>query len=168
MIKKFVLKSKLTFLLLFLSYISGTIVHAQLLEQSQKFSHDKKINLIISLAKKRIYSDPFLKQRYEEDKMERIERLPEILLMGLPEGTIVSIVETYWLMKHQTKASEREILEAIERHRQTLFPESGPMPSHLTLSNYIKYRLYIEHSHGVPISNKFIEDAIEAANKAYR
>ena len=69
--------------------------------------------------------------------------------MGLPEATIVSIVETYWMMEHQTKFSDKEILEAIERHRQILFPESGPMSSPLTLSNYIKYRLHIEHSHGV-------------------
>lgn len=124
--------------------------------------------MIISLAKKRIYSDPFLKQRYEEDNIERIEKWPEILLMSIPEATIVSIVETYWIMKHQTKVSDRKILEAIERHRKTLSPESGPMPSPLTLPNYIKYRLEVEISYGVPISNEFIDDAIEAANKAYR
>jgi hypothetical protein len=88
--------------------------------------------------------------------------------MGLPEATIVTIVESYCMMKDMTTKSDKEILESIERHRKILFPESGPMPSPLTLSNYIKYRLNIEHSHGVPISNKFIDDAIEAANKVYR
>ena len=72
--KRFALKSKFPFLLLCLLCLFDTIVHAQLLGQPQKFSHEKKINLIISLAKKRIYSDPFLKQRYEEDNIERIER----------------------------------------------------------------------------------------------
>jgi hypothetical protein len=166
--KQFVLKSKLRFLLLCLLCLSHTIVEAQIVEQTQKFSHDKKINLIISLTKKRIYSDPFLKQRYEEDNIEQIEKWPEILLMSIPEATIVSIVQTYWMIKHQTGASDREILDAIERHRKTLFPESGPMPSPLTLSSYIKYRLNMELSYGVPISSEFIDQAIKEANEAYR
>lgn len=168
MMKQFLLKSKFPFLLLCLLCLFDTIVHAQLVGQPQKFSHEKKINLIISLAKKRIYSDPFLKQRYEEDNIEKIEKWPEILLMSIPEANIVSIVETYWMMKHQTKDSDRKILDAIEQHRKTFFPESGPMPSPLTLSNYIKYRLNIELSHGVPISNEFIDQAIKEANEAYR
>jgi len=88
--------------------------------------------------------------------------------MGLPEGTIVSIVETFWVMKSQTNASDKEILEAIERHRKTLFPESDSVPSPLTLSNYIKHRLNVEHLHGVPISNKFVDECIRKANEAYR
>jgi hypothetical protein len=128
----------------------------------------EKLSIIRQLIKIRLQNDQLLQKKYEGKSVPNVDDLPEIVLMGLPEGTIVSIVETFWTMKRQTNASDNEILETIERHRRTLFPELGPMPSPLTLPNYIKYRLNIEHSHGVSISDKFIENAIEIANKASR
>lgn len=144
------------------------LITNQAVAESQKFSHEKKISLIRQLIKIRIQNDQLLKKKYEGKNVPEVYDFPEIVIMGLPEATIVTIVESYWMMKDMTTKSDKEIFEVIERHRKTLFPESGPMPSPLTLSNYIKYRLNIEHSHGVPISNKFIDDAIEAANKVYR
>jgi hypothetical protein len=140
----------------------------QAVPESQKFSHEKKLSLMRQLIKIRVQNDELLKKKYEGENVPKVYDFPEIVIMGLPEATIVTIVESYWMMKDMTTKTDKEIFESIERHRKILFPESGPMPSPLTLSNYIKYRLNIEHSHGVPISNKFIEDAIEMANKAYR
>ena len=151
----------------FLENFSPLLVR-QAAAESRKFSHEKKLSLIKQLVKIRVQNDQVLKKKYEGKDVPKVHDFPEIVLMGLPEGTIVSIVETFWMMKGQTSASDKEILEAIERHRKILFPESGSMPSPLTLSNYIKYRLIVEHSHSVPISNKFIDDAIETANKAYQ
>lgn len=136
--------------------------------ESQKFSQTKKFTLIKQLAKIRIQNDQILKKKYQGRDVPSLDDLPEIVLLGLPEGTIISIVESYWMMKAMTTKSDKEILEAIEHYRKTLFPESGRMPSPLTLSSYIKYRLNVEHSHGVPISNEFIEDCIKKANEAYR
>jgi len=151
--------------------ISGNLaplVAMQAVAESQKFNHEKKLSLIRQLIKIRVQNDQLLKNKYEGKNVPKVDDFPEIVLMGLPEGTIVSIVETFWMMKSQTNASDKEILDAIERHRKTLFPESGQMPSSLTLSNYIKYRLNIEHSQGVPISNEFIDECIRKANEAYR
>ena len=44
-----------------------------------------------------------------------------------------------------------------------MFGDAGIMPSPLTLSTYIKYRLSLEHSHGIPISDEFVDEAIEEA-----
>jgi len=140
----------------------------QAVAESQKFSHEKKLSLIRQLIKIRVQNDPLLKKKYEGKNVPEVYDFPEIVIMGLPEATIVTIVESYWMMKDMTTKSDKEILEAIERHRKTLFPESGPMPSLLTLSNYIKYRLNLEHSHGVPISSEFIDECIKKANEAYR
>jgi len=140
----------------------------QAIAESEKFNHEKKLSLIRQLVKIRVQNDQLLKKKYEGRNVPRVDDFPEMVLMGLPEGTIVSIVETFWMMKSQTNASDKAMLEAIERHRKTLFPESGRMPSPLTLSNYIKYRLNIEHSQGVPISNEFIDECIKKANAAYR
>jgi hypothetical protein len=74
--KRISAKLKLTFLMICLLCLSDTIVYAQIAEQSQKFSHDKKMNLIRSLVKKRIFSDSLLKQRYEK---ENVPILIEIL-----------------------------------------------------------------------------------------
>ena len=165
--KKLMLKLKTIFSLFCLLYIFNTIACAQHSQQSQDFSEAKKMKLIRSLLKKRIYSDPYLKQRYINEDVPRIEDIPETALIGLPEGTIVTIVETYWMKKKSSSLSDKEILEGFERLRKNVFPRSGRMPSPLTLSNHIKYRLKIEHSEGHPLSDKFIDEAIEEANKAY-
>jgi hypothetical protein len=126
------------------------------------------LSIIRQLIKFRLRDDRLLQKTYEVKSFPNVDDLPEIVLMGLPEGTIVSNSRNVLEMKSQTNASDNDILETIDRHRKRLFSESGPMPSPLTLPNYIKYRLNIEHSHDVPISDKFIHDAIEIANKAYR
>jgi hypothetical protein len=151
--------------------ISGNLaplVTKQAIAESEKFNHEKKLSLIRQLVKIRVQNDQLLKKKYEGKNVPSVDDFPEMVLMGLPEGTIVSIVETFWMMKNQTNASDKELLGAIERHRETLFPESGRMPSPLTLSNYVKYRLNIEHSQGVQISNEFIDECIKKANEAYR
>jgi hypothetical protein len=118
-----------------------------------------KIELIRNLVKNRIQNDPIASM------LGDIDSLSETELMGLPEATLVTIVETYWQLKNQG-LSDEEILEAIERHRAS-FLDSGKLPSQLTLSNYIKYRIGLEHSHGIPISDDFIEEAIKQATKAF-
>lgn len=118
-----------------------------------------KEKLIRNLARKRVQSDPTLAD-------VDVDGIGSVLLMGLPEATIVCIVETYWIMKRQGNLSDEEILEAIEAHRSML-GEAGTMPSPLKLSSYIKYRLSLEHSHGAPISIKFVDEAIEEANSVF-
>jgi hypothetical protein len=118
-----------------------------------------KMELIRNLAKKRIHNDPNLSMP------ENVNSLSEYMLMGLPEATIVTIVETYWQLNNQG-LSEKEILETIENHRAS-FGDVGTLPSQLTLFNYIKYRLRLEHSHGAPISDNFIEEAIKEATEAF-
>lgn len=118
-----------------------------------------KIELIRNLVKKRVQNDPIASM------LGDIDSLSETMLMGLPEATIVTIVETYWQSKNQG-LSDKEILETIERHRAS-FGNSGTLPSQLTLSNYIKYRVGLEHSHGAPISDDFIEEAIKQATNAF-
>lgn len=119
-----------------------------------------KIDLIRSLAKKRIRSDSFASKLVGD-----INNISETMLMSLPEATIVTIVETYWQLKNQG-LSVKEILESIENHRAS-FGDSGILPSQLTLPNYIKYRIRLEHSNGAPISDDFIDEAVQAANEAF-
>lgn len=119
-----------------------------------------KEELIKNLVRKRVQNDPIAKMLGEVDELSELE------LLGLPEATIVTIVETYCMTKRQTNLHDEEIFEAIEAHRSML-GDSGKMPSPLTLSSYIKYRLGLEHSHGAPISNKFVDEAIEEAKKFF-
>lgn len=118
-----------------------------------------KIELIKNLAKMRVQNDPIASM------LGNIDSLSETMLMGLPEATIVTIVETYWQLRNQ-ELSDKEILEAIENHRAS-FGDAGTLPSQLTLSNYIKYRVRLEHSHGAPISDNFIDEAIQEATETF-
>jgi hypothetical protein len=148
--------------------LSCVIAYAQTDEQSKGFSDDKAYNLIRALLKQRIYSDPLLKKEYMSGNVPKVESLPKMVLLGLPEGTIVTIVETYLTKKKDSSSSEEMIFYSIEEHRKILFPESGIMPTPLTLSSYIKYRLEIEHSHGVGITTDFISTAIKRATEVFR
>lgn len=85
--------------------------------------------------------------------------------MGLTEARIVTIVETYWQLGNQG-LSDKEIFEAIENHRAIM--GAGTIPSPLTLSTYIKYRVGLEHSGIAPISETFIDEAIKEATAHYK
>jgi len=121
-----------------------------------------KIKLIKNLAKKRFQNDP-IAQAFSV--VEYIDGLPDTKLMGLPEATIVTIVETYWQLRDQG-LSDKEVLEAIENHRAII--GAGTIPSPLTLSTYIKYRVGLEHSGIAPISETFIDEAIKEATAYYK
>ena len=121
-----------------------------------------KIELIINLAKMRFQNDPIAEVF---SVVEYIDSLPDTKLMGLPEATIVTIVETYWQLRNQG-LSDKEIFEAIENHRAII--GTGTIPSPLTLSTYIKYRVGLEHSGIAPISETFIDEAIKEATAHYK
>lgn len=139
-----------------------------MVSKESSFKLNKKIELMRQILKKRIENDLSLIEKYRERPVPKVDDLPEIVLMGLPEGTIVSIVETYWVLKKKTMATDQEIFEAIEKHRSILFPKSTISQLPLTLSSYIKYRLSIEHAQGFPLSNEFVDEAIDVANRSYR
>lgn len=93
------------------------------------------------------------------------DRIPDFVLMRLPEATIVGIVETYWRRKRQDPyLADKKIFEAIEAKRLRVI-EKRAMPCPLTLSSYIKYRIGIEHTGAAAIMGNFVEEAIEEANR---
>ena len=118
-----------------------------------------KFDLIRHLATKRVQNDPILSKSVD------ITTLPDNILIGLPEATIVTIVETYVQLKRQG-LRDKEIFEAIENHRASL-GIAGTLPSQLNLPNYIKYRVRLEHSHGRAIGDNFIDEAIKEARKTF-
>ena len=122
-------------------------------------ANSDKIELIKNLVIKRVQNDPIASM------LGDIDSLSETMLMGLPEATIVTIVETWAMLKKQG-VSEEEILQRIEAHRAS-FGDYGDLPKPLTLPSYIKYRLDLEHGHGATISEKFIDYAIEAAKQMF-
>ena len=128
------------------------------------FGGDKpsKIELIKNLAKERIRTDPLAERMGFSESM--IDSLGAMQLMGIPEAAIVTIVETYALSL-KSGAPEEAILNHIENHRSQL--GAGTLPVPLNLVNYIKYRIAIEHAHGVSISEQFISKAISIAREQY-
>lgn len=125
-------------------------------------SGHSKNDLIRALAKQRVRNDPMAKAMGFNEHM--IDSLGMIQLAGLPESTIVTIVETYAMLKKHS-VPDQEIFERIEAHRSSI--GSGEMPRPLNLESYIHYRLDIEHSHGAPISEKFISEAVRVSREQY-
>jgi hypothetical protein len=135
------------------------------------FCGGNKASLIRELVKERIKDNPHIYSILKMvggDPYKEIDSMTEDRLLCLPEGSIVTIVETYSVLKSKG-VPEIEIFEYIEEYRSLMSVHKGVLPTPLTLINYIKYRvpLEIEHSEhrGFLISDKFIE---EAARKSLR
>jgi hypothetical protein len=94
-----------------------------------------------------------------------LSSLSDSEILSFPEATIVSIVEM-WSILHKQGIKDSDIFSRIENHRTQVFPRCQ-MPTTLNLTNYIKCRLDIEHSHGGAITDIFVESAVEIAKKAY-
>lgn len=93
-----------------------------------------------------------------------IDALPLEMLMGLPEATIVTIVES-WSQGRSQKISEDHIFHLIEAHRS--MAAEGEMPASPTLDSYVKYRVSLEHADGAPLSAAHIEHCIREAREFF-
>ena len=122
-----------------------------------------KIGLIRDLAKYRICNDNTLRQ--SGLTADVIDSEPDLSILGLPEATLVTIVETYIGLKKQG-VPDTEIFSLIEAHRALLI-ESDALPSRPTLRSYISYRLSLEHNHGFPFTDIFLDYSIQEAEKYF-
>lgn len=126
---------------------------------------DPKDDLIRVLVKARIESYSSVVRTMLKDKMN-IDNIPKHILMGLPESTIVWIVEQYWAMKAQKSMTDQDIFAVIEKHRSRLCGK-GDMPANLNLTTYVTYRVNLEHEDGLPIYPDHIDRVIREANKLF-
>lgn len=136
---------------------------ASLFKKNPATKRPTKIDLIKSLVKKRVHDDPMAS--FMGFDMSMVDQLPELQLMGLPEGTIVTIVETYATLKRHG-ASDSEIFERIEAHRRAAC--LGNMPSNLDLERYIEYRVALEHTDGTPLPEAHVSDSVLLARTYFR
>jgi hypothetical protein len=64
------------------------------------------------------------------------------------------------MLRKKGAVTDLEIFGSIEAHRARL-GGGGELPSPLTLSSYVKYRLAVEHPNGLGLSEAFVERAIQ-------
>lgn len=121
-----------------------------------------KEDLIRSLLKKRVSNDPMASLMDFDARM--VDSLEALQLISTPEGTIVTIVETYALMKKQS-ASDQQIFDGIEAHRSII--GSGAMPSPPNLESYTQYRIALECRHVAPISSGFVSEAVKICRQHF-
>lgn len=117
------------------------------------FGLSKKLELVRNLTRQRVKLDPLAASSGFTPAM--VDELTDAQLMGLPEATIATIVETY---ADQTRrgATPALALQRIEAFRAPKMG-GGRLPDPLNLETYCAYRLAIEHSHGAPISVEIID-----------
>lgn len=119
--------------------------------------------LVRTLLKKRIEGDPQASNWTIDARLAEI--LSDVELVGIPEGTIVTIVATYALLKGQG-LDDRKIFGQIEAHRSMI--GSGPMPEAVTLETYVQYRVDLENEHGALIKPQFVSEAVRIARGRYK
>ena len=122
-----------------------------------------KFDLIRDLIKTRLREDPIARAMGATPEM--VDQQPDEVLIGTPEGTVVTILETYHSLRDRG-ASFAEALIAIERHRNQFI--SGRMPITTSLSTYIIYRVQLEHADGPKRPTGAISRAIIEGTKFYK
>ena len=122
-----------------------------------------KFDLIRDLIKERLREDPMPAAMGVTPEM--IDHQPDQLLVGTPEGTVVTIIETYHALR-DAGASLAEALIAIEQHRNKFIP--GRMPIAPSLSTYINYRVRLEHADGPKLPAGSIARAMIKATQFYK
>jgi hypothetical protein len=114
------------------------------------FPISEKLLLVRKLLEERtkgsLFGRMFLNVNYVDDTP----------LMGCPEGTIATIVESYYMLREQG-ASDEAAVAAIEDHRSNLI--SGNLRGRLALEDYVRYRVRLEHRNGRQISDSDISRA---------
>src|SRR5438552_317809 len=97
-----------------------------------------------------------LKARLRADQMAQLAGVtPDLVdqqsdedVLGTPEATIVTIVESYISLK-RLGIPESDILARIEKHRSMI--GAGTLPTPLTLQSYVRYRVSLEYAHTAPV-----------------
>lgn len=87
-----------------------------------------------------------------------IDSLPTEILAGLPEATIVSIIEA-WHQGRQHGIPESQSYDLIEAHRSQV--AEGKMPERITLEGYVTYRVRLEHVDGAPLWDEHISHCVQ-------
>jgi hypothetical protein len=101
-----------------------------------------KESLVRKLVKQRLANDPNFAKMFNVSPAV-IDSMPIEVIMGLPEATIFSIVES-WAQCLNENISPMRILQLIEAHR--CGAAEGEIPYSLSLEVYIRYRVNLEHS----------------------
>tara|TARA_B100000315_G_C14110792_1_gene378060 strand:- start:37 stop:510 length:474 start_codon:yes stop_codon:yes gene_type:complete len=149
---------------------------------SKMFSGDSpqsKFDIIKRFAKERMSklkkSDSSFAFQSTISGMDDMDSWDTMMLEGLPESNIVTIVEGYFIMKNQG-LDDFSIFRNIEDHRSSFdsYPNPNPMPSNCNLKSYIYFRLEFElpNDAGFNIGENgftrdFIERVIDESIKLY-
>lgn len=87
-----------------------------------------------------------IKKRIKDQKLkvspEYVDEMPMMSLMNFPEATVVTIVEVYSGLR-QKGGSEKKSIKQIETIRSSA--GQGKFNSKFSLSDFVQYRLQIEH-----------------------
>jgi hypothetical protein len=120
------------------------------------FPPSEKLLLIRKLIEERM-KDGLFARWFVHD----LNRVDDVALMGTPEATIVTIVETYHVLREQG-VSAASALSAIEEHRSTMSPRASQIGS--DLEAYVRKRVRLEHRSGKQLSDRDISRACFLAN----
>jgi hypothetical protein len=136
-------------LLLFFLFIIIDMIPIKKIKNMFSFRPSKQ-KIIRELAILRINKSAMFRG-FENKFISEIINMPDDYLTSLPEGSIITIIETYLNLQSQGMP-EKEIIEHIDIVRSTnialisgdptqLNGGSKNLPSNLTLDNYIRYRI---------------------------
>ncbi len=95
----------------------------------------------------------------------------DVLMAGSPEGTILGVVEQFYLMQDQGMTEEFSVKTLNEMHAAmvSIVGENLPQMGHAaTLLQYLRHIVDTLHGHGLPISDSYLIDAIQEIKSHYR
>jgi len=99
------------------------------------------------------------------------EMSADMLMQGAPEATIVRVVEQFLTMRDQGATQEFAVKTLNQIHSAMLSvvdEDLSELQRASTLFQYVRHIVDALHSHGDPISDHFLIDAIQEVKSYYK
>ena len=103
---------------------------------------------------------------------EDISAIPaELLMQGMPEATVLSIVEQFYTLRDQGATDEFAVKTLNEMHASLLSMAGEDLPKlghAATLYQYARHVTTVLHGHGLGYADEFLIDAIQQVKDFYK
>jgi AcrR family transcriptional regulator len=123
----------------------------------------ERVALIRELLRKRLEDDPIARMMAFATN-NNAEELPNEVLLGLPEATIVDSIENYLTMKRQGMP-DADIFKYLHEAYKVFLEQEGSSleacPFALDLRGYLSFIVEAQHGHGGRLPAGFLEYAIK-------
>lgn len=127
--------------------------------------------LVLQLYRHRCDTDPSMQMMAQMTGQDPMDVPMDMLMMGSTEASILTICEQFYTMRDQGLTEEFAVKTLNEMHASMLSMAGEHLPQlerASTLFQYVRHYVDTLHSHGAPITDAYLIDAIQEIKSYYK